>query len=334
MKIKLGKQVIKKDDGQSVEDASTAAQRGPTMPPAYTNGSNGATGSHAAAVQPVSRPISLGKASISGNVVAPGGPSKVLKLKTSSGPIPGLSAPRPGAGQGPKSAPLKLKQMKRPGGPLNLAAPPPAAGPGNFGPPPKKIKLGNMGAPKLKLKTTGTLNLTGAAIPSIHLGLGITQLPPRPPAGPPPISGPKRRGRKRKDDPESLANRQARMVDEVTYKIASPPPRQHSLRQSVSHSTLGEGGPHVGEGILGPLGLDFIPPLPPSGAGGGGDVTMMSPMEMLPYVPEELPVPDFPVSPPTKEELNQLIAKVWEKDLNGLFHTPVTDEVVSSYWGF
>lgn len=308
-----------------MEDASAATQRGPVIPLAYTNGSNGAAPSGAAGVQAAPGPGALGKPSITGNLGAPGGAPKPLKLKMPSGPIPGLNGQLPGPAQGPKPAQLKVKQLKRPGGPLNLGPPPAAGVPGGPAHVPKKFKLGTMGAPKLKLKTTGTLNLAGAAIHHpVPQPLGTAQLPPRMPGMG--VPGPKKRGRKRKDDPESLANRQARLVDEVTYKIASPPPRQHSLRQSTSHATLG--GPmgepgRVTATPLGPLGLDFIEPMPP---GGGPGL-----MEGVPYIPEDFPLPDFPLTPPTKEELARLLAKVGEKDTHGLFHKPVTEEVVSYF---
>jgi Bromodomain len=198
--------------------------------------------------------------------------------------------------------------------------------------------------PPIKLKTTGTLNLAGAPIHHPHAPapphhhhqhpLGSAHIHRRLPGE---IPGPKKRGRKPKSDPDSLYQRQARMVDEVTYNIASPPPRAHSLRQSASQLTFDEDGVRPGA-------APFIPGMGMTidgmGLGGGGlpgedggpaAATAVAPVAREPYIPEPYPHPNFPATPPTKEELSRLLAKIKEKDTIHIFHDPVTDAEAPGY---
>jgi hypothetical protein len=345
LKIKLN---VKKEPG----DAAPSGQPGPSGAAPQPPTNNGAQPGGAGQPQPKIKLEGASRPMIGANPTAPGGPPKVLKLKMPTGQMPNFTGPITMRPPGPKPASQKPKlkrphgnSMQHPGAGF-LGAP---SGPsGGFGAPkPKKFKLGGTMGPPIKLKTTGTLNLAGAPIHHPHAHqqhphqrqqhqpLGSAHLPPRQPGTFP--SGPKKRGRKPKSDPDSLYQRQARMIDEVTYKIASPPPRQHSLRQSVSQLTFDEDG--IG---LRPGAPPFIPGMPfgdPSATGGGGllgeDAGLAAgagaaePRE--PYIPEPHPTPNFPATPPTRDELSRLLSRIKEKDTIHIFHHPVTDAEAPGY---
>ncbi|KAL4539597.1 hypothetical protein Ndes2437B_g02039 [Nannochloris sp. 'desiccata'] len=343
LKIKLN---VKKEPG----DAAPSGQPGPSGAPPQPSSNNGAPVNAAGHSPP---PIKLEGGSrpmIGANPTAPGGPPKLLKLKMPSGQMPNLTGPITMRPPGPKPASHKPKLKKRPHGSMQPNAGFHGVAPGGpsggfSAPKPKKFKLGGTMGPPIKLKTTGTLNLAGAPIhhphphpprPHSHQPLGSAHLPPRHPGG---IPGPKKRGRKPKTDPDSLFQRQARMVDEVTYNIASPPPRAHSLRQSASQLTFDEDGVRPGASPLNDgMGLPFAAGDPmalggglPREDGGPAAAAAATAAPREPYVPEPYPTPNFPATPPTKEELSRLLSKIKEKDTIHIFHEPVTDAEAPGY---
>jgi len=338
LKIKLN---VKKEPG----DAAPSGQPGPSGAPSQPSTDNGAPSN--AAGQPAP-PIKLEGASrpvIGANPTAPGGPPKLLKLKMPSGKMPNLTGPVTMRPPGPKPASQKQKIKKRPHGSMQpnagLQKPAPGGPSGGFSAPkPKKLKLGGAMGPPIKLKTTGTLNLAGAPIQHPHAQppqqpLGSAHLPPRPPG----VPGPKKRGRKPKSDPDSLFQRQARIIDEVTYNIASPPPRAHSVRQSASQLTFDEDGIRPGAspltaGMGMPLGTGdgmAVAGGLPKEDGGSAAAAEAAAAPQEPYVPEPYPTPNFPATPPTREELSRLLAKIKEKDTIHIFHEPVTDAEAPGY---
>jgi hypothetical protein len=129
------------------------------------------------------------------------------------------------------------------------------------------------------------------------------------------------------------------MIDEVTYNIASPPPRAHSLRQSASQITFDEDGVRPGASAFNAgIGMPFGEPMALGGGLPGEDggpaaaaaaAAAAAPRE--PYVPEPYPTPNFPATPPTKEELSRLLFKIKEKDTIHIFHEPVTDAEAPGY---
>jgi hypothetical protein len=125
------------------------------------------------------------------------------------------------------------------------------------------------------------------------------------------------------------------MIDEVKFNIASPPPRAHSLRQSASQLTFDEDGVRPGMPPFSPgMGMSLGNAAALGGGLPGEDAGLAAAADATPrepYIPEPYPTPNFPATPPTREELSRLLSRIKEKDTIHLFHQPVTDVEAPGY---